>query len=221
MVEENFEMVSIGFEPADEFVIRDLETLKVIADPMRLNIVESLHKPATVKEVAQHINRPPTKLYYHFNLLEKHELIQMVETRIVSGIVEKHYQAAARVYRIERGLLSPGSAEFDENIELTLASFLGDIQNDLKTSMREGVIDMSQDAPRHQRLLMGRSHLKLTPEEAETFYQRLTDLVDEYTHNDKKNTDDDGTQTYKVVMVLHPVVRSDDDDTDDSTESQL
>lgn len=220
MAHEETHIITTTFEPAEEFIISDLETLKVIADPLRLNIVECLHKPATVKQVAERINRPPTKLYYHFNLLEKHSLIQMVDTRIVSGIVEKHYQSAARMYRIERGLLSPGSAAFDEHLELTLSGFLGDVRNDLKESIRAGVMDMSEDAPQHRRLLMGRSHLNLSPQQAESFYQRLIDLVNEYdtAQEDEDNAQPD-TQIYKAVIVLYPSVRSSMDSADDGEDS--
>ena len=92
MVEENaVQTVKI----ADAMKITDLESLKVLADPLRLSILEYLMKPSTVKRIAEKLGKPPTKLYYHFNLLEQHGLIQLVDTRVVSGIIEKHYQATA------------------------------------------------------------------------------------------------------------------------------
>ena len=76
---------------AQEFLVDDLEMLKVIAHNTRLDILQSLKKPKTVKEIARLLKLPATKLYYHVNLMEKHGLIQVVETNIVSGIVEKKY----------------------------------------------------------------------------------------------------------------------------------
>ncbi|PJF28737.1 MAG: hypothetical protein CUN52_11925, partial [Phototrophicales bacterium] len=140
------------FTPADEFIINDLETLKVLADPLRLNIIEYLITPSTVKDVAEKINKPPTKLYYHFNLLEKHNLIKMVFTRIVSGIVEKHYVASAHVYRIAHGLLAPGNVDFEEHLEVTFSGLYGDTVNDLRESIRAGVIDISENAPNYRRM---------------------------------------------------------------------
>ena len=94
---------------AQEFLVDDLEMLKVIAHNTRLDILQSLKKPKTVKEIARLLKLPATKLYYHVNLMEKHGLIQVVETNIVSGIVEKKYQVVARNYRIDDQLLADQS----------------------------------------------------------------------------------------------------------------
>ena len=200
--------MTTDFVPAEEYIIDNLETLKVIADPLRLNIVEYLAKPGTVKEVADKIGKPPTKLYYHFNLLEKHGIIKMVDTRIVSGIVEKHYQAAAYRYRLAYGLLTP--SEVDQNLDVTFSGLIGDLRNDVLDSIHAGVIDTSEDAPRHKRLILGQSRAMLTPERAEEFYQRLRALMDEYFF-DKREEDEaeDGKLLYKMMLVLHPSNRGD------------
>ncbi|MDX1990829.1 MAG: helix-turn-helix domain-containing protein [bacterium] len=201
------------FKPAEEMVISDLETLKVLADPMRINILEYLSKPGTVKQVAEKLNKPPTKLYYHFNLLEKHGLIQMVETRIVSGIIEKHYQIAARMFRLEKGLLSPGNAGFDEGLEVTLAGLFGDTRNDIYDSLAAGVIQTGPDAPDYRRLLMTQARLNLTPEQARSFYERLLSLLQEYDVDDSEVLD--GTGPYKVLLMLHPTSRNGLEDSDE------
>ncbi len=205
MIDETTQ-ISEKFKPAEEFIITDLETLKVLADPLRINILEYLSKPGTVKQVAEKLDKPPTKLYYHFNLLEKHGLIQMVETRIVSGIIEKHYQMAARVYRLEKGLLSPGTAEFDEGLEITLSGIFADARNDIRDSMAASVIEAGPDAPDHRRLLVTQGRLILKPEEAKTFYERLMSLIQEY--NRDEDEAEDGIQPYKMLLMLHPTSRS-------------
>src|SRR3712207_1417060 len=86
-------------DPKDIYFISDLETLKVVSDPLRLRILECFRGvPATVKDVAAALDMPPTRLYYHVNQLEERGLIHVVETRVVSGIIEKHYQTTA--YRL-------------------------------------------------------------------------------------------------------------------------
>lgn len=75
----------------DEMMIEDAETLRVLADPLRLRIRELMVRPCTVKQVAAVLGIAPTKLYYHINLLEKHKLIVVVAARVVSGIIEKQY----------------------------------------------------------------------------------------------------------------------------------
>ncbi|GAB4309057.1 MAG: hypothetical protein Kow00117_02390 [Phototrophicales bacterium] len=195
--------MTTDFTPADEFIINNLETLKVIADPLRLNIVEYLAEPGTVKEVAEKIGKPPTKLYYHFNLLEKHGIIRMVDTRIVSGIVEKHYQATAHRYRLAHGLLSP--TQVDQNLDVTISGVVGDIRNDVLDSIHAGVIDTSENAPAHKRLILAQSRAILTPELAEEFYQRLQELMEEYGFNKREPAIPEGNQhLYKMLLILHP-----------------
>lgn len=202
MVDESVQ-ISEKFTPAEEFIVSDLETLKVLADPLRLSILEYLCEPGTVKLIAEKIDKPPTKLYYHFNLLEKHGLIQMVDTRIVSGIIEKHYQASAKTYLLEHGLLSPGTEEFDEGLELTLSSIFGDIRNDIRESILSGAVDTADDAPESKRLVISQGRLKLTQNQAQAFYERLMDLIAEF-----QNLDDDGTaRSYKMLVMLHPSSR--------------
>lgn len=196
------------FTPAQEFVIDDLETLKVLADPLRLNIVEYLQKPSTVKDVAEKIDRPPTKLYYHFNLLEKHGLIRTVDTRIVSGIVEKHYQATAKRYRLTWGLLSPTDKEFDERLEVMLGGIFGTARQDARESIITGVVDTSEDAPTYQRLLLRSSRSSLTPERATEFYDKLKGLLDEYGFAERDvDTDSTEKQLYRLSLLLHPSSR--------------
>lgn len=168
------------FEPASEMVISDLETLRVLADPLRLSILEYLMKPGTVKRIAAKIDKPPTKLYYHFNLLEKHQLIQMVDTRVVSGIIEKHYQASAKVYRVDAHLLTPGADSFEEGLELTLGSLLADTKNEITTSLRERAINPNaeQDEQRYYTLAQARMHL--TNAQFREFNKRLYTLVKEF-----------------------------------------
>ena len=72
---------------ADEMVIDNLETLKVLADQLRKRIMEQFDEPSTVKEVARKLGTSPSKLYYHVNLLEEHGLLKVTDTRIVSGII--------------------------------------------------------------------------------------------------------------------------------------
>lgn len=199
------------FTPADEFIIQDLETLKVVADPLRLNIIEYLSTPKTVKEVAEKINTPPTKLYYHFNLLEKHDLIKMVFTRIVSGIVEKHYVASAYLYRLAHGLLAPGNSEFEERLETILAGLYGALHHDLRESLKAGVIDVSENAPPHRRLKLLHGQVYLSPERADEFYARLETLIQEFGMIRHTQSPDEsvamGKQPYTFLFAWHPSSR--------------
>src|SRR6476659_4447233 len=112
------QMVEETFEPEKMYVVKDLETLKVISDTTRIRILEMLvEKACTVKELARVLNLTPTKLYYHINLLEEHGLIRVVGTRIVSGIIEKQYRVLAYSIDIDRALLNLGTEGSDAALD--------------------------------------------------------------------------------------------------------
>ena len=53
--------VGEDFEPAQDMVISKFDTLKVVADPTRLRILEVLiDQPLTVKQVARKLDIAPT-----------------------------------------------------------------------------------------------------------------------------------------------------------------
>lgn len=210
MVEES---TSSPVTIADTMLISDLETLKVLADPLRLSILEYLLKPSTVKRIAEHLNKPPTKLYYHFNLLEKHNLIQLVDTRVVSGIIEKHYQASARSYQVAKGLLAPGSEIGAQGIEVTLSGLFTDSRNDVIESSNAGVIRADEDAPAHQRMYLTQLRYRLTDEQAQDLYARLMALLNEFSEIANANEDSNTGTPYKGLVLLHPTVRGMTDDT--------
>ncbi|HEX5691342.1 MAG TPA: helix-turn-helix domain-containing protein, partial [Roseiflexaceae bacterium] len=55
-----------ALEPEDIFMIDSVETLKVVADPLRMRILELLRgQPHTVKQLASALRTPLKKLYYH------------------------------------------------------------------------------------------------------------------------------------------------------------
>lgn len=195
------------FTPAAELIISDLETLKVLADPLRLNILEYLMRPSTVKRIAEKINKPATKLYYHFNLLEKHGLIMLVDTRIVSGIIEKHYQAAARVYRVAKDLLAPGSTEFDEGLELTLNGMFASTKQEILDNIHDATINMASDAPWHRRMNLSQSRFDLTEAQFERLRSSLFGLLEEFNRLSEDNmaADRDDVSTLKMLWVTYPI----------------
>lgn len=199
------------YKPEPEYTINDLETLKVLADPLRLQIVElCTQAPRTVKQVAAVLNMPPTKLYYHIKQLEERSLIKVVDTRIVSGIVEKQYQAAAFNYRVDRELFSLTSQAGKEGLNVMLTGLFDDTREDIQKSAEADVLDVSPNEgdgrPLNRSLLISRNTLQLAPDVAEEFYQRLKALVREYAEaapNDSPNT-----QPYGLLVALYPSTSS-------------
>ncbi len=194
-------------QPAPLHTITTLEALKVFSDPLRQQIIEALlDGPKTVKQIAADLDLAPTKLYYHVNLLEEHDLIKVTETRIVSGIIEKHYVAAAHEYRIERALLTPGQNPGGEVLKIAFDAMIDPIRDELRRSFTQGLIDMSPDAEQHKRFRMWRAPSRLTPEQAEVFYARLMALVDEFNAATKDDDANPEKQAYSLLVSIYPTV---------------
>jgi DNA-binding transcriptional ArsR family regulator len=202
------DQTSEEFTQSEEFVIQDLDTLKVVADPLRLEVIELIFDHAhTVKQIANKLSIPPSKLYYHMNLLEKHGLISIARTRVVSGIVEKSYQASARNIRVMKGLLTPQrpQQERDEGVALIVDAILTDARQDIKQNTASGLIDLTEaDNPRSLRI--SRTTTRFTAQQAKAFHQRLSGLIEEFQQAkaDPANTNE---QTDALVFAFYPTAR--------------
>ncbi len=194
------------FIPADVLTIEELDTLKVLADPLRLRIRELMQKPTTVKIVAEKLDIPPTKLYYHINLLEKHGLIVLVDTRIVSGIIEKHYQIAAKTVKVAKHLLSTGEDPKGEGLNLAIGTLLDTTREELLESARANMVEWDDEGERHKGLSLHMGTLNLTQNQAADFYNELESLFNRY-HDlsmSQHENEVDNLNSYHALYLLFP-----------------
>jgi DNA-binding transcriptional ArsR family regulator len=199
-----------AYQPDDNFTISALDTLKVFSDPLRQQIIDALLDGAkTVKQIASELDSIPTKLYYHINLLEEHGLIRVVDTRVVSGIIEKRYGTAARNFSISRTLLTPGLHESDENqgLDAALTAIMEHTRGEIEKHVQGGVIDTSAHAPVHRKLLMMRGRGRLSQAQAEAFYGRLEALIREFEdgHHDSAEHQ---PENYALVFAIYPTTKT-------------
>jgi DNA-binding transcriptional ArsR family regulator len=190
------------FEPAPEILISDLNTLKVYFDPMRIRIIHALAgQPRSVTEIAEMLGVPFTRLYYHIHLLESHGLIRLVEARSLSGAAEeKYYRVAARMFVIDRALLTPGTPNRADMLDLILDSALGQTIEDIRRSAARNVIDLEAMSPAPDALLCRRSIFRLTREQAQRLHQALLDLMTQV----QEGPYDDAARAYGFAVALYP-----------------
>ena len=166
------------FEPGIR-VLDDPEVLRLIADPLRLRILELLRQePRTVTELAELLGVARTRLYYHVRLLESHDLVAVAETRVVAGITEKRYRVTAYRLSVDRTLLG-GTAGGGDPLDVLLSVILDEVAGEIRRSIDSGLIDIEGGgdtgiAPR--RLLIGRSWFRLTDEEVAELDRRYQEL---------------------------------------------
>jgi putative molybdopterin biosynthesis protein len=86
--------------------IQNFEIIKILTDARRLEILQLLmDKPATLSQLGQVIGEHPAKIRHHLKQLENVGLIEMVDTRLVRGFVEKYYRAKARAFFFQEMIL--------------------------------------------------------------------------------------------------------------------
>jgi DNA-binding transcriptional ArsR family regulator len=121
--------------------IDSIEELRALADPVRLAILTALDAPAAdgalpglaVKELAQRLGEPPTKLYRHVKQLESAGLIEVAATRMVSGILEHRYRARQRDLRLSATLYRRHADESEAAIRSAFDAFLSDVFDRART----------------------------------------------------------------------------------------
>lgn len=175
---------------AEEIRITDLETLKVISAPLRVQILERIGlasevgQTTTVKQLSEDLDIPPTKLYYHINLLEKHGLIQIADTKVVSGIIEKYYQIAAKHIRADLDISKNATIDRDEGMALTLSSLrtmFDEAYTNVEKSLRHRLQENDAEEQETTKMLTSQAMLQLSPEQAENFITEVNQLIDHYT----------------------------------------
>jgi DNA-binding transcriptional ArsR family regulator len=84
----------------DVLYLDDVEQVRTLVNPLRLEILKQLDRPRTCPELGRLFGETPQKVYYHVKALERAGLVDKVEERRVRGVVEGYYQARARSYWI-------------------------------------------------------------------------------------------------------------------------
>jgi predicted ArsR family transcriptional regulator len=181
----------------------DPAKLRVLADPVRSFVLYSLVPRAkTVKELAAELDCPPTRLYYHLQQLEKHGLVFVASTRLVSGIVEKHYRAVARDWVLDRSGLDARGRGGPGRLEALLAFVFDQSRQEIRRQVDQGAIDLERRAPQRGALLAVRNVLKLSDAQADRLYKRLHDFWNEYEAIAKEPADEG--KFYAFAVALYP-----------------
>ena len=186
--------------PEAERLISDPETLRAMADPLRLRILEAMvtrvAEPWSVKELAATLGVPPTRLYHHVDLLLERDLLRPAAQRLVSGIVETRYQVAALSLRLDPKLLS--SEGDPEATNALIANVLDTARGEILEALR--VASAKPEAMPPDRPVVSRGRARLTPERAAELRSRLVALLEEF--NDDEVA---GSRTYGLLLGFYPI----------------
>ncbi|WP_371497813.1 helix-turn-helix domain-containing protein [Kitasatospora sp. NBC_00374] len=164
--------------------IKDVATLKALADPVRLAILNALYKrepsPLSVKEIAAELGDTPTKLYRHIKQLEQVGLIMVAETRLVSGIVESRYRNAQKSLRLAPEVFADETSKRPEVLGALLAA-MDLVRSDFELKYLTDRLELPPGPDGRPRASSQFSHfsMRLRPERVVRLRNQLGVILDE------------------------------------------
>jgi len=166
-------------EKADVFTAEDIPTLKAFAEPLRMRLLMLLDEgELTVKEMAAKLDVPPTRLYYHVRILESFRLLQVVSTRMVSGIEEKRYAATAKSWNVSDDLLG------NEAVSEVLKAMFDLARVELMLAFGAGGPPPGDASGAVPMLMSTKAYM--SQDEAHEFNRALGELIGRYTTNERR-----------------------------------
>lgn len=182
-----------AFKPARVLMIKDLETLKIMADPLRNQILEILApEKQTINQIAEKLGLSPSKLYYHINMLEKHGLIQEVDTIVKANIIEKVYWITAYECKMDHDLFNFGTPEGQESVITAMVTPIDSTREDIVRSLEARATALEQGAAQHPReVVIFREVRKMSDQTANQFTERIKQVLEDFENFEGEEESDD------------------------------
>lgn len=185
----------------ESYTLRDLEQVKVLADTLRLRILEALcDKPKTTKKVAELLKEKPTKLYHHVEVLERMGLIQLVKTRRNRGTVEKYYRAVAECFTVDQKIFEVGPRA-KETLRGLEAMYISALEATL-SEIRQGITTkLIRPEDKGSTSILARMRLRSTQTQVEKLKEKIQEWFKECQAADHKH----GEVEYSLTLAFYPI----------------
>lgn len=168
-------------------------------DPLRMRIVYLLIRSGrTVKELADELGLPVTRLYYHVNMLLDSGIIAVAQTEKVGAMIQRRFRAVAREHWPAPSLIEliqedPRMAELFSSLVLESARV------DAEALLTSNRLDPGS---RESLGVVGRTFFRLDPERVEHWIARMADVIEEIERESEQN---EGGEVYGFTFVLAPL----------------
>lgn len=188
-------------EPADYMVVEDIEVFEVLNNPLRLRILRLMMQPVTVREIAEGLDVPATRLYYHVNLLEEAGIVSVVDTRKAGAMLQKVYLAKARWFKPSPALVKGGLSP-NELARIGAAVVLDGARLDAEEALANHFARIAAGKEDNDpQGTLSRSVGLFTPEQAREFADKLTEFVESEFDPEDRETG----QEHALTVAFFPV----------------
>ncbi|MDK2919387.1 MAG: hypothetical protein PWQ37_2120 [Candidatus Petromonas sp.] len=186
----------------DVLVLRDLQQIKAISHPYRIEILEAFEdSAATAKQIADKLGEPHAKVNYHIKTLLKVEILELVEEKVKLGIVEKYYIPAARTFVIDRNILNTIEKNVAESINQASISIFENISKDFYKA-----IEAANDKE-HPKKMLHYNDYYLTLDEVKELHDKLKSVMQEFLQG-KKDKNRENVKKYSISSLIIPRVKT-------------
>lgn len=171
----------------------DPEQYRALFEETRLRIVDLLlERAATIKELADTLDKPKGTVGHHVSALEDAGLIRVVRTKKIRAITAKYYGRTARTFLLG-DKTHPGFG-------LAPDHFLTEAATEFASAPDHAVASLSS-----------LRHVRIPDDRAQEWSERLQDLLIEFTGEHR-----DGETTYGLLVAFYPTGRPHLPDPEDS-----
>ena len=178
----------------DLLVLRDLECVKAIAHPRRIDILNAFDKdPLSAKQLSEMLDEPHAKINYHIKTLYNVGILELVEEKIKSGIVEKYYYPTANNIVISRKIIDYTLDPASEDGVVSISDFENTVEN-FYDAVEKEALDLDK--------VLEYRNIQLTDAEIIELRDAMKSKVSEILANRK---DDDTQKKHDLVMVAIPM----------------
>ena len=185
------------------YIMRDLEQVKALADPLRMRIVEAMvSEPRTTKQVADALGEKPTRLYHHVDTLERVGILRQVRTRRNRGTLEKYYEPVAKLFVVDRDLFAPEQGEAAEEAADVIQTTVTDLFRDTAEEIRAGIAGKRIPLQDRSRAEMARVVVRATPERISALMDRVHALLEDAQEEGEAGGP---VHDYRLVIAFYPV----------------
>ncbi len=179
----------------DVLVLRDLDCIKAIAHPRRVDILKTFDKePLSAKQLSEILDEPHAKINYHIKTLYNVGILELVEEKIKSGIVEKYYYPTANNIVISRKIID---YTLEQEIDANFVS-ISDFEDTI-----ESFYDAAEAGALNGDSILGYDNVLLTQGEVSELRSVLKSKVDEIIAK-REDSNRENEKKHDIVMFAVP-----------------
>ncbi len=191
----------------ESYTLTDLEQVKVLADPLRVRILEALGQERTTKQVAEYLGEKPTRLYHHVEAMERVGVIEPTRTQQNRGTLEKYYLAVAKSFRASPELFSQAnSEEGTESLVKVVSTLMDQAAQELKALAASG-----QGHTLEEEGVLTHAKIIASPAKIAAIQKQLHALLEEVMECCDSDTIEEDDREYRLTIAYFPLDFTKDD----------